>query len=474
VRQGPRRWRSRFLLAIPLVCASTEALASSHLVADTSTPIRGMTGTLHQFGIPAFNGRLVTFSADRGAVGGVYADAFDGVPEVQKLVEVNDPTPDGKTFGQLFPPALDGSGGPAIAIFAQTCCSSPSSGLYEYQGGTGSVITSPSHCGSETDGLVVDGTTVLCVGSDGIDAFAPGIGQTIRVSNTASGVSTPITFFPEITFDPVSGIAARAQWPTGPDGVLAQGVVFAPAGSTSANVLVDTETTVPNTSEKFVSFGQPALDGFGNIVFAGQGSTRQGIYRYRAGALDVIADTSMVDPVTHGTFSLLRSPVLDEGAVLFFGGEGTLSTTLFRADGSGLHALYSGCADVPFDDGRSRSLCLGATYVRPMAIANHRLAMLTGFADETGAEAIVLLDVGPSGADAGTGEPEPDAGTGGNGGEPRHDAGTTTPARTSAPSGQGCTGGPLPAFAPICLLGLGLSALRARGGKVRSRALGDS
>ena len=69
--QGLRRWPSLFVLAIPIVCASTEAFASSHLVADTSTPIRGMTGTLHQFGIPAFNGRLVTFSATRGETGGV-------------------------------------------------------------------------------------------------------------------------------------------------------------------------------------------------------------------------------------------------------------------------------------------------------------------------------------------------------------------------------------------------------------------
>ena len=295
------------------------------------------------------------------------------------------------------------------------------------------------------DGLVLAGSTTLSLSSSGdIVMSAAGQSQTVRLSSaSANGASGPLSFFPQITFDPITGIAVQASWSNGPNGVL--GIVWAAPGSTIGTVLADTDTVVPNTSENFVSFmGQPALDGLGNIAFAGQGPTRQGVYRYRGGRLEVVADSSMTDPVTRARFVELGQPILDEGAVLFFGGEGELSTTLFRVDDSGMHALYSGRVDVQFDNGTTRTISVGESGVRPMAISNHLLAMVTLLPHEALAPAVVLLDVGIAGTDGG--------------GEPPRDAGTTT--TTTTTSGEGCNGGPKAALAPLWVLTALLAASR--------------
>ncbi len=133
----------------------------------------------------------------------------------------------------------------------------------------------------------------------------------------------------------------------------------------------------------------------GDFAFSGQGPTRGGVYRYDAGRLVVVADTSMTDPLTHQKFHGLGGVVLDEGAILFLAQpEGYSDLTLYRSDGTGLKALYTGWADVTFDDGRTRTISMQNTYYRPAAIANHRLAILTQFPREGDQKnGIVLLDL---------------------------------------------------------------------------------
>jgi hypothetical protein len=430
-----------------LVCGTAAASPNSHLVADTSTPIHGLNGTLDQFGVPAFNGAVVAFTAHRGTVGGVYADDFSGTPEVQKLAEVNDATPDGKTFNQLYNPATEGSGGPSVAFLAATCCSSPLYSLYDYSG-LGMLIA-PDYCGDGgVDSMVLAASTATClIGTGDIASFFGGGPSGVRItSSQANGATGTVSFLPELTFSPVAGIAARASWTTGPTGEQASGILLAPPGSQVATVIVDTSTAIPNSSEKFMAFGQPALDGLGNIAFAGQGPTRSGVYLLRGGTLEVVADTSMTDPVTRGKFTELGAPVLDEGKVLFLGGEGVLSTSLFRYDGHVLAALYSADADVQFDNGTTRTISIGGSSFRPMAIANHRLAMRTTFPHETGSEGIILLDVGIAGTTPG--------------GEPPHDGGTTNPV-TGGPSPEGCSH-PSKALAPLGLWMAWLARSRRR------------
>src|SRR5262249_6657661 len=103
-----------------LFAAAALAAPGSHLVADASTPLLGVSGTLDGFGVPAFSGQVVAFSAKRGTVRGIYADFFDGYPEVHKLVEVNDPTPEGDTYFQLWDPAAEPSSGQVVAFPART------------------------------------------------------------------------------------------------------------------------------------------------------------------------------------------------------------------------------------------------------------------------------------------------------------------------------------------------------------------
>jgi hypothetical protein len=91
-RQVRRSFQLLVQLILVNVCllfaAAASAAPGSHLVADTTTPVFGLSGTLDEFGVPGFNGDVVSFSAKRGSVGGIYVHYFDGLPEVRKLVEL--------------------------------------------------------------------------------------------------------------------------------------------------------------------------------------------------------------------------------------------------------------------------------------------------------------------------------------------------------------------------------------------------
>src|SRR5262249_53914589 len=100
------------------VAGAATAAPGSHLVADPRTAIAGLSGTLSDFGLPAFNGQVVAFSAKRGTMAGIYAGYFSGSPEVHKVVELSDPTPDGNTYiGIAGPAAASASGGQAVAFW---------------------------------------------------------------------------------------------------------------------------------------------------------------------------------------------------------------------------------------------------------------------------------------------------------------------------------------------------------------------
>jgi hypothetical protein len=447
----PARFRLAAVTAL-LSAAAAAAAPGSHLVADTTTPVLGLSGTLDNFGIPMFSGDVVAFTARRGTVGGIYADYFSGTPEVHKLVEVGDATPGGGTYTELFQPGGTSGDQPVAFLAAVTSQPSVPYSVYWVPGSTGAVqtVAASLYCGSDVDAIAVAGSSVVCFDTQQILELSPGVAPSVRLSTTNPvGGAGPFVFFPNFTSNPVAGIALIAEWTIGTNGETAMGIVYASPGSTTGMVLADTGTLVPSTTEMFMSFGQPALDGLGDIVFAGAGPTRSGIYRYTAGGLQVIVDSSMVDPVTNAKFAEFGSPVLDEGAVLFFGtaqGYGLLSTTLYRVQGNTLTALYSGWADVPFDDGQTRTISIGETSVRPAAIANHRLAVRTSYPHQSGSEAIVLLDVGSAGTDGGTGGPGEDAGTGHG-----EDAGAPPPTTGSS---SGCGSGGQAAILPLSLTAL--------------------
>jgi hypothetical protein len=369
-----------------LFAAAAPAAPGSHLVADTTTPVFSVSGTLDDFGLPGFNGEVVSFSAKRGTVRGIYADYFFGYPEVHKLVEVNDLTPDGDTYSVLAEPAAEGSGGQAVAFSAQT---SHGYGIYWSLGSSAGVSTLARVFGGSGDCMAVESSYVLYCGDRGIFSFGSVSG--LRVSGT---ITSPFTYSPQ------GGFGATTQ---SMDGAL--GVAFAGPAASAFAVLADTNTTVPGTAEKFRRFRQPAVDGLGNIIFYGEGPTRRGLYRYEPQRLVVIADSATADPFTGDPFSEFFGVALDDGAIVFIAQPAFHGYGLYRSDATGLHGLYTdeGAADVPFDDGRTRTISFFDTLFRPAAIANHRLAVRTKLPHEGNQQAIVLVDVSGTGSSGGMG-----------------------------------------------------------------------
>jgi len=399
-----------------LFSAAVSAAPGSHLVADTTTPVFGLSGTLDEFGVPGFNGDVVSFSAKRGGVRGIYVDYFDGFPEVRKLAELTDRTPDGDTYLTLAEPAAQGNG-QAVAFSAQT---SSGYGTFWSTGSSVGLSTLAHAFGGTGDCMAVAPTGVFYCGDHGIFFFG-----------SASGlhVSGPITS--PFTFVPSGGFGATTQ---SVDGAL--GVAFAGPTASSFTVLADTNTTVPNTAEKFRRFRQPAVDGHGNVVFYGEGPTRRGLYRYEAQHLIVIADSDTNDPFTGDKFSEFFGVALDDGATVFIAQPAFHGYNLYRSDATGLHGLYTEDeADVPFDDGRTRRISFFDTLFRPAAIANHRLAVRTKLPRENNHQAIVLLDVSGAGSSGGTGG-----------------SGETERPPSSSSGKHGCSGSSAAALLPLWLL----------------------
>src|SRR5262249_26230201 len=143
---------------------------------------------LDGFGVPAFSGQVVAFSAKRGTVRGIYADFFDGYPEVHKLVEVNDPTPEGDTYFQLWDPAAEPSSGQVVAFPSRTfsAINGYGYGLYRSLGssaGASTVALDRIHYYAlAADGIAVDSGTVLYVGDGTQGILSSSSESRVRVS----------------------------------------------------------------------------------------------------------------------------------------------------------------------------------------------------------------------------------------------------------------------------------------------------
>src|SRR5215471_20845871 len=161
-----------FVYVYLLFSAAVSAAPGSHLVADTTTPVFGLSGTLDEFGVPGFNGDVVSFSAKRGGVRGIYVDYFDGFPEVRKLAELTDRTPDGDTYLTLAEPAAQGNG-QAVAFSAQT---SSGYGTFWSTGSSVGLSTLAHAFGGTGDCMAVAPTGVFYCGDHGIFFFGSASG----------------------------------------------------------------------------------------------------------------------------------------------------------------------------------------------------------------------------------------------------------------------------------------------------------
>jgi hypothetical protein len=83
--------------------------------------------------------------------------------------------------------------------------------------------------------------------------------------------------------------------------------------------IADTSTPVPGGSGNFQQLW-PASVQDGNILFQGAGSAgQQGIYRYDAGGITRLVDTSTPIPNGSGTFNGIGSPLIHEETFAFRG-----------------------------------------------------------------------------------------------------------------------------------------------------------
>jgi hypothetical protein len=117
--------------------------------------------------------------------------------------------------------------------------------------------------------------------------------------------------------------------------------------------IVDTETTVPGGSERFLGFGAPSLDDGGHLVFCAlAASGGSGLYTNVGGKLQVVADASVPIPGQETTFAHgFRSygASIDDGNIAFYAF--TQSTELgggvYRWEGGVVSLVADGNTPIP-------------------------------------------------------------------------------------------------------------------------------
>lgn len=109
----------------------------------------------------------------------------------------------------------------------------------------------------------------------------------------------------------------------------------------SVTMIVDANTTQPGSNETFSDFDWIANDN-GTLVFAARGSDDEpGIYRFRDGDIELVANTNSTLPDGGALFDL-RYPSIDGNDVDFFGRAATTAGTakgIYRVSASGISII---------------------------------------------------------------------------------------------------------------------------------------
>jgi len=109
----------------------------------------------------------------------------------------------------------------------------------------------------------------------------------------------------------------------------------------SVSMIVDANTRQPGSDETFSNFDWIANDN-GTLVFAARGSDDEsGIYRFRDGDIELVANTSSTLPDGGALFDL-RYPSIDGSDVVFFGRAATTAGTakgIYRVSQSGIDVV---------------------------------------------------------------------------------------------------------------------------------------
>ena len=112
--------------------------------------------------------------------------------------------------------------------------------------------------------------------------------------------------------------------------------------STATNgiqLIADTNTKIPGNTQKFDWVGAASLHQ-GNVAFWGTSfSNMEGIYIWRNGTLETIADRNTLIPNGSGTFQTLGYPSLDNGKVAFVGADVNRLTGIYMNENASNQAL---------------------------------------------------------------------------------------------------------------------------------------
>jgi hypothetical protein len=288
-------------------------------VADTDTPVPGGVNTFGSFSPPSVSGSRVAFTAvDSAGSAGIYtwqggvfrvvADATTGIPDSTE------------TFTTFGPPSISGQRVAFVGTGALR-----QQGVYtDNARGTVSVVVdgnTPIPSGTlnfRSFGLhpSLSGGHLAFVGSRGRQRgiYLETDGKLGVIADTNQLVPGTTENF--VSFGDPSASGARIAFAG--RGTTQQGIYIANGGG-KLSVVADTSTAIPGGSGNFAFFGDPASSG-GDLAFLGEDSSfTPGVYRTRGRFLELVANTNTLLPDGSDVFSSFDDPAISGDVVAFHG-----------------------------------------------------------------------------------------------------------------------------------------------------------
>jgi hypothetical protein len=316
-----------------LVTASTSAQVNLTKIADSNTAIPGSTGTFAHFGDVSFDGTSVAFAGSGSGQKGVYTNAGGSLGVVADL---NSTIPGGTdTFTDFAPWGTSIDGGVVTFEGSGAYLVGPpgprETGIYINAGGTLAVVADMSTPVPGQTGTFLsvsypksDSANVLFRGyyADG-DGTSQGLYMNVGGTlNVVADATTPIPGgteqFREFPSYSIDGENVAFEGRGYPD----MGIYTTIGGS--LQVVADTSTPIPGGSGTFTGELLGPVLSNGNVAFLGEGGSSWGIYTTLGGSLRPVADWNTSIPGSTESFVWFSYPALDGDIVAFLGGPTTI------------------------------------------------------------------------------------------------------------------------------------------------------
>jgi hypothetical protein len=276
-------------------------------IADTDTTVPGSPSNFEFFSIPSIAGENVVFKAAEASSGeeGIYKSVGGALSVV---ADTTTPIPGGSGNFDVFyfNPAVDEEG--RVAFYGWSYGIVYTEGIYKSVGGSLSVVA--------------DLTTPIPGGSGNFD----------------------------IDFGRPSIDGGNVVFPGDSGGVSTEGIYTDAGGSLS--VVVDTSTTIPGSASTFDGAYEPSISG-GNVAFGGVASSvsyEEGIYKSVGGSLSVVADLDTTIPGSSDTFLTFGSAPSISGENVAFVND-TVADGVYKDVGGSLSVVANWSTPIPGGSG---------------------------------------------------------------------------------------------------------------------------